>query len=60
MIGRGYYGPTNREVLLATDPRYETYSMPYIYDSFTWSHCSEDFDGLLGDLASSHASTGSR
>lgn len=31
-----YYGPTNREVLDATDPRLEGYSMPYIYENFKW------------------------
>jgi hypothetical protein len=36
-----YYGLTNREVLNATDPRLESYSMNYIYDSFEWSHCKD-------------------
>lgn len=42
-----FFGPTNAETLAATDPRSETYSMPYIYDSFTWDHCNEDFVGYL-------------
>lgn len=52
--GSGYFGPTNSAVLLATDPRYDTYSMPYIYDSFSWSHCEEDFEALLTSMAAAH------
>ena len=29
-------GPTNDFVMRATDPRSEEYSMPYIYDDFSW------------------------
>jgi hypothetical protein len=43
-------GPTNGDVLKSTDPRLSTYSMPYIYDSFSWSHCDEDIEGLLSEL----------
>lgn len=43
-------GVTNKEMLVATDPRTESYSMPYVYDSFSWDHCDEDFDGLLTDM----------
>jgi len=42
-----YFGPTNGEVLAATDPRSHGYDMPYIYDSFEWSHC----DGTSSDIA---------
>jgi hypothetical protein len=42
-----YVGPTNAETLAASDPRSEAYSMPYVYDSFTWSHCDEDFLGSV-------------
>ena len=42
-----FFGPTNAETLAATDPRSEAYSMPYIYESFTWDHCNEDFVGYL-------------
>ena len=52
--GSGYFGPSNREVLLALDPRYDSYTVPYIYDGFSWDHCSEDFDGLLTSLKDSH------
>lgn len=34
-----YVGLTNGEVLSMGDPRSESYSMPYIYDNFDWSHC---------------------
>ena len=41
-------GPTNRAVLDATDPRKSTYSMPYIYDKFSWPHCvGQDIPALL-------------
>jgi hypothetical protein len=47
-----YIGSSNKETLAATDPRLSSYSMPYIYDTFTWDHCSQDFDSLLKKLAS--------
>lgn len=47
-------GLTNREYLSLTDPTRSDYGMPYIYDSFTWSHCGEgegeDVDDLLESL----------
>lgn len=52
-----YYGPTNREVLDATDPRSSDYNMPYIYDKFKWDHCSSykkgkyDIETYLNDLS---------
>eukprot|EP01038_Epipyxis_sp_PR26KG_P010440 gene10440-14023_t len=46
-----YIGPTNDEVLKATDPRLSSYSMTYIYDHFEWSHCDENFDELLDNLS---------
>jgi hypothetical protein len=45
-----YWGPTNGEVVASTDPTSSEYSVNYIYDNFEWSHCSEDFSGLLSDL----------
>lgn len=49
-----YYGPTNLAVLTATDPRSAMhYSMPYVYDSFSWSHCKSgkyDIEELLTTL----------
>lgn len=38
-------GMTNREVIDATDPTSKDYSMPYIYDSFSWSHCASAHAG---------------
>jgi len=52
-----YYGETNGAIMLQADPRAEFYSMPYIYDSFSWKHCSQDFDGLLTTLAAEGNST---
>jgi hypothetical protein len=44
-------GMTNRETQDATDPRLSTYSMPYIYDSITWTHCKQqNFKKLLVNL----------
>jgi hypothetical protein len=34
----------------STDPTSVSYSMPYIYDTFNWDHCDEDFQGLLVSL----------
>jgi hypothetical protein len=46
-----HYGATNAATLQATDPRKATYSMPYIYDSFSWEHCSDsDFSWMLENL----------
>ena len=39
-------GPTNAEVMTATDASSADYSMPYIYSDFEWSHCSTDFEDL--------------
>lgn len=44
------YGQTNDEIMRYTDPSAGTYQMPYIYDAFSWSHCDEDFQGLLSSL----------
>ena len=44
-------GLTNQEVIDFTDPTNKDYGMPYIYDSFSYSHCTDDdFDGFLEDL----------
>jgi hypothetical protein len=45
-----HWGATNGATMAATDPRKATYSMNYIYDSFSWSHCTEDFQGLIETL----------
>jgi hypothetical protein len=43
-----YIGLTNIEVMLATNPYSEDYSMPYIYDTFSYGHCTNhDVDGAL-------------
>lgn len=43
-----YFGPSNAQTLAATDPRSSRYAMPYVYDDFSWDHCTEqDFAGLL-------------
>lgn len=34
-------GSTNHEILVATNPAYTGYTMPYVYDGFSWSHCSD-------------------
>jgi hypothetical protein len=45
------FGPSNAELLAASDPRSANYEMTYVYDGFTWDHCSEnDFSGLLKGL----------
>lgn len=50
-----YTGATNYATLQATDPTsIEKYQMPYIYDTFTWDHCTAssglDLVSLLQDL----------
>jgi hypothetical protein len=45
-----YVGPTNKDIHDGTNPQNPQYSMEYIYDTFTWSHCIQegyDFDALL-------------
>jgi hypothetical protein len=44
------FGDTNDFIMKATDPTSEDYSMPYIYETFDWSHCDEDFNELLNAL----------
>jgi len=44
------YGLTNDEMMKAIDPTSDAYSVPYIYDEFSWSHCKEDFADLLSAL----------
>jgi hypothetical protein len=47
----GGYGLTNKDMMMQTNPvKTGAYKMPYIYDDFTWSHCDEDFVGLVMDL----------
>lgn len=43
-----YIGITNGEAIKATNPTLSSYSVPYIYDQFTWDHCEED--GTSSDL----------
>jgi len=47
-----HIGDSNGEIFSASDPRTREYSMPYIYDEFTWSHCDEDYMGLFASLFS--------
>lgn len=47
-----YFGDTNSAVMSATDPRSMQYSVPYIYDQFTWSHCEEDYWALIEQMSS--------
>ena len=51
-----YIGPTNIETILATNPNSQMYSMPYVYDSFDYSHCKQGIDDML---LSSYLSGGS-
>jgi hypothetical protein len=42
------FGPTNAE-MLSSNPATSSYEMTYIYDDFSWSHCSDSFeDYMLG------------
>ena len=49
-----YFGITNHEAFVSTDPRNaSSYAMSYIYNDFTFDHCSKtdyDVDGLLVTL----------
>lgn len=47
------FGLTNREVLTYSDPTNSGYQMPYIYETFEWDHCEEDFDSLLNPSGAS-------
>jgi len=47
------FGVTNAQMLQDTDPRSSTeYVVSYVYDSFSWEHCSDDFSTLLDKLYS--------
>ena len=41
------YGDTNHQILMDTNPLLNSYSMPYVYDSFSYDHC-DSTDGSLG------------
>ena len=46
-------GPTNDDIHRWTNPTKDSYAMPYIYDTFTWDHCTDsgyDFDSLITSL----------
>lgn len=46
-------GPTNREMMTWTNPTTMNYTMGYVYDGFTWDHCSStgyDIVALLDTL----------
>ena len=52
-------GPTNDDIHRWTNPTKDSYAMPYIYDSFTWDHCTSsgyDFDTLIKTLYASDSS----
>lgn len=52
------WGPTNQETVEAADPTLKDYSMPYIYDSFAWDHCSDQVGGDINNkLKSLHSSS---
>ena len=44
-----YIGATNKETLAASNPLLDTYSVPYVYDSFQFDHCDSagELDGGL-------------
>lgn len=44
------YGPTTHDLLKSTKPTSTDYNVVYIYDAFDWSHCDEDFDGLMSSF----------
>lgn len=47
-------GPTNKKLLADIDASSNDYSVSYIYDDFTWSHCStSDFASLFTSLLDS-------
>jgi hypothetical protein len=41
------YGDTNNDILNSIDTSSSSYYASYIYDSFEWKHCSQDFSRLL-------------
>lgn len=45
------YGETNREMLDAIDPSSKEYSVSYIYDDLTYSHCEDyNFEDIVSTL----------
>ena len=45
----------NADAIAGTDPTSADYSMPYIYDHFDWTHCSDDEDEDIESLLTSSA-----
>jgi len=46
---KSYIGATNKDTLAASNPLLDTYSVPYIYDTFQFDHCDDtgEIDGGL-------------
>lgn len=44
---KAHWGPTNAATMKGADPTHSFYKMPYIYDKFTWDHCSSEPNGDL-------------
>jgi len=45
------YGQTNHDILVGTKVTDEnSYSMDYLYDSMSWDHCDEDFEGIFQSM----------
>jgi hypothetical protein len=51
---KAFFGPSNTEILTRLDARSSSYSMPYVYNDFSWDHCDEDFDSLVSALYDSN------
>jgi len=50
------FGPTNKEIMSNTEASSSSYAMPYIYDSFKWSHCTEqDFDSKINPSSTANS-----
>lgn len=55
-----YVGASNAEALAAADPRSAAYSNPYVYDKFSWDHCTKnDIEAQLNALYSEMQNTAS-
>jgi hypothetical protein len=51
-------GPTNNEIIAWNNPTQDSYANDYIYDGFSWDHCTESGYDFVALLASQYEGTG--
>jgi hypothetical protein len=50
-------GPTNNEIMAWNNPTKDSYAMDYIYDGFSWDHCTEEGYNIVELLTQQYEGT---